>query len=87
MAYLRRHPERKIVLVGHTDNIGELARNMALSKQRAQAVAAHLTQHYGIDRDQVVSEGTGYLSPIASNQSPEGRKVNRRVEAVLLSHQ
>ena len=86
-AYLSRHPERKIVLVGHTDNIGELARNMALSKQRAQAVAAHLTQHYGIDRDQVISEGTGYLSPIASNQSPEGRKANRRVEAVLLSHQ
>jgi len=85
--YMKKHPERKIVLVGHTDNIGELDRNMALSKQRAQAVAKHLVKYYKISAKQISAEGTGFLSPISSNLTAEGRKTNRRVEAVLLSYQ
>ena len=85
--YMKKHPERKIVLVGHTDNIGELDQNMALSKQRAQAVAKHLVKYYKISAKQISAEGTGFLSPISSNLTAEGRKTNRRVEAVLLSYQ
>ena len=85
--YMKKHPERKIVLVGHSDNIGELDQNMALSKQRAQAVAKHLVKYYKISAKQISAEGTGFLSPISSNLTAEGRKTNRRVEAVLLSYQ
>jgi OOP family OmpA-OmpF porin len=85
--YMKTNPKRRIALVGHTDSIGDLDKNMALSKQRAQAVAAHLVKNYEIDAKQISAEGTGYLSPISNNLTAEGRKANRRVEAVLLSHQ
>ena len=85
--FLKSHPRHRIALVGHSDNIGDLAGNMALSKARAQAVAVHLSQAYKIKPEQLFAAGTGYLSPIASNLTAEGRRANRRVEAVLLSNQ
>lgn len=84
-AYLVAHPEIVIALVGHTDSIGDLAQNIALSKRRAESVRARLVEAYGIDPARVQAEGMGYLAPIASNLSPAGREANRRVEAILLS--
>lgn len=83
--YLRARPDRSVVLVGHTDSQGSLAGNIALSKRRASAVAAYLIETYGIDPAQISADGVGFLSPVASNLTPEGRAQNRRVEVVLTS--
>lgn len=81
---LQSDPETSIALVGHTDNIGALASNIALSKRRAQAVRQRLTAAYGIDAARIEAEGVGYLAPLRSNATPQGREANRRVVAVLL---
>lgn len=86
-AYLSDNPDRRIALVGHTDSEGSLDGNIALSRLRAQSVAQRLVEKYGTARGQVDAEGMGYLSPLASNLTPEGREANRRVEAVLLNTQ
>jgi OOP family OmpA-OmpF porin len=79
---LADNPSLKIVIVGHTDNQGELAYNMDLSTQRAKSVEATLVSDYGIGNDRLSAWGVGYLSPVASNQSDAGRAKNRRVELV-----
>ncbi|MFD3188687.1 OmpA family protein [Sedimentitalea sp. HM32M-2] len=84
-AYLRAHPGQRIALVGHTDSAGSLQNNIELSRRRAGAVRARLLQVHGIAPDRVEAEGMGYLAPVASNLTPEGREANRRVEAILLS--
>ncbi len=84
---LRADPESRIALVGHTDATGGLQGNIILSKRRAESVRARLIETYAVTGDQVIAEGVGFLSPVASNASDEGRKANRRVEAVLLTAQ
>ena len=86
-AYLRDNPERRVVLVGHTDAEGALDGNIALSKRRAQAVADVLVDSLGTDPGQVGAEGVGYLAPLASNLTDDGREKNRRVEVILTSTQ
>lgn len=81
--YLIANPTRAIVLVGHTDAEGSLAGNIALSKKRASAVRARLTGALGVPKAQVAAEGVGFLSPLASNLTEEGRTLNRRVEVIL----
>lgn len=84
-AFLLADPTRRIALVGHTDAVGALDTNVALSKKRAASVLERLAARYGVPRGQLSAEGMGYLAPIAPNQTPEGREANRRVEAVLLN--
>ncbi|WP_411236849.1 OmpA family protein [Marivita sp. S0852] len=84
VAYLTANPTREITFVGHTDATGSLAANVALSRRRAQAVQSYIVQR-GVPAAQVAADGVGYLSPRASNLTPEGREANRRVEAVLIS--
>ena len=84
-AWLTTNPSARVVLVGHTDAVGSLEANTALSRRRAEAVANRLTSVLGADAAQLQAAGAGYLSPIASNLTPDGRAANRRVEAVLLS--
>lgn len=83
--YLRDHPGKRVALVGHTDATGSLAGNIALSERRAKSVMARLVSDYGVAPEQLEAEGIGYLAPIASNQTDEGRTQNRRVEAILVS--
>lgn len=83
--YLAENPERRLALVGHTDAVGGLAGNIALSKKRAASVRARLIERYRVAQAQLTAEGVGYLAPVASNLSPAGREANRRVEAVLIS--
>ncbi|WP_300059115.1 OmpA family protein [uncultured Roseobacter sp.] len=78
-------PELRVALVGHTDTVGGLAPNITLSRERAQAVRARLVDQYQIDPDRLDAEGMGYLAPVATNLTPEGREKNRRVEAILLN--
>lgn len=85
--YLADHPDRTILIVGHTDVSGALAANLALSRARAASVVDRLVAEYGTRRGQLVPEGAGPLSPRTTNFNPEGRQKNRRVEAVLASTQ
>jgi len=85
--YLRANPERKIALVGHTDSEGSLDGNIALSKRRAASVLERLSSAYDVPRGQMEAQGMGYLSPVATNLTEEGRQANRRVEAIITSTQ
>ena len=81
--YLLKHPDASVILVGHTDTVGKLEANIKLSKDRAQAVTERLIKKYGVKSDQLSSDGVGYLSPITSNETEQGRDMNRRVEVIL----
>lgn len=72
----------KIYVVGHTDAEGSLDYNQDLSKRRAQSVAEALSQRFGIAPDRLTPIGIGPVAPIASNDTEEGRALNRRVELV-----
>ena len=86
-AWLAENPAVLIGIVGHTDAVGGLDANIALSKRRAESVAARLVSTYGIDRSRIEALGAGYLSPRATNQTEEGREANRRVEVILTAVQ
>ncbi len=83
--FLLADENRRIALVGHTDLVGSLADNVKLSKERAGSVLLRLVEEYGVPRVQLDADGVGYLSPLAPNDTREGREINRRVEAVLLT--
>ncbi len=72
----------KLQVVGHTDSQGGYEHNMDLSRRRADAVAASLAGNHGIDGGRLRAAGVGPLAPVASNDTPEGRARNRRVELV-----
>ncbi|MEQ9150927.1 MAG: DUF4892 domain-containing protein [Parvibaculum sp.] len=72
----------KLYVVGHTDNQGAYDYNVSLSARRAESVAAELTAAYGIAAVRLKPAGVGLLAPVASNDSEEGRALNRRVELV-----
>lgn len=82
-AFLKAEPAVKLHVVGHTDSVGGFDSNLALSKRRADAVAAALAKDYGIAANRMVGNGVASLAPVASNSSDEGRAKNRRVELVL----
>ena len=84
-AYLTRQSDQSIALIGHTDTSGSHEANLDLSKKRAEAVRSMLLRQFPhISPTQIGSEGIGYFAPLASNATPEGREVNRRVEVVLV---
>ena len=71
-----------VKIIGHTDNVGSDAYNMSLSQRRAQSVANKLIE-YGVSPARISTIGMGERSPVASNNTAEGRAKNRRIEAVL----
>ncbi len=75
------HPELKIAIEGHTDNVGALKYNMNLSQKRADAVKNVLVKKYGIDPARLTAKGFGETKPIADNKTKAGKQQNRRVEA------
>ena len=79
---LKQDPKLKIYVVGHTDNVGALAANMELSRQRAAAVVRELTTKYGVAAASLQAFGNGPYAPVTSNDSEDGRALNRRVELV-----
>lgn len=79
--WLRDNPDRRITLVGHTDASGALDANIAVSRQRAEAVRAWLIAA-GIDGARIEAQGVGYLAPRDTNATPEGQARNRRVEVI-----
>ncbi len=79
---LREQPKLAVVIVGHTDSQGGYDYNMSLSKKRAEAVAAELVRTYKIPVSRLRTAGVGYLAPVGSNATDDGRSLNRRVELV-----
>ncbi|MCC7320802.1 MAG: OmpA family protein [Rubellimicrobium sp.] len=82
--YLADNPGHRVALVGHTDAEGTLDANITLSRRRAASVMERLATRYEVPRRQMQAEGMGWLAPLTTNLTPEGREANRRVEAVLL---
>ena len=80
---LQSEPDKKIRIEGHTDSVGEASTNLRLSQQRADAVLAALVG-LGVEASRINSVGMGEDFPIASNDTPEGRSQNRRVDVILL---
>ncbi|MFN8144099.1 MAG: DUF5723 family protein [Bacteroidia bacterium] len=82
-ALLKKKMNFRLLIEGHTDNVGSAAMNLKLSQKRAEAVKKYLTDK-GITSERIVSKGYGMLSPVADNKTAEGRQRNRRVEFTIL---
>ncbi|WP_077001833.1 OmpA family protein [Variovorax sp. KK3] len=78
---LKDNKALKLIVVGHTDNVGGFSSNMDLSQRRAAAVVASLVQR-GIGKERLAPHGVSFASPVATNKTDEGRAKNRRVELV-----
>ena len=83
---LRENAGRKVLIEGHTDNVGSDETNQELSQRRAQAVQLALAQR-GVAGDQITSVGKGENFPIAGNDDANGRQSNRRVELIFTEDQ
>jgi OmpA-OmpF porin, OOP family len=79
---LKKERALAVYVVGHTDTQGALESNLKLSESRAAAVVKVLTAQHGVEGKRLVARGVGPLSPLASNDTEAGRKLNRRVELV-----
>ncbi len=82
VGFLSQFPDVEIMIKGYADSTGSIEFNQALSDYRAKAVAEYLTEN-GIASDRLSYKGYGTENPIADNNSPEGRKMNRRVEFTI----
>lgn len=80
---LKEYDKTMIEIAGHTDSTGSLALNQSLSERRAQTVASYLTSK-GVNSKRIITVGAGPSHPIASNDTPEGRQQNRRVELTIV---
>jgi outer membrane protein OmpA-like peptidoglycan-associated protein/tetratricopeptide (TPR) repeat protein len=85
IVFLNDHPTMSISIEGHTDNVGSDAFNLILSENRAKAVYNYLIIN-GIDASRLQYKGFGKSSPIATNETEEGRAMNRRTEFVILNY-
>jgi len=83
-AFLRERPNRKLLVEGHTDNVGTFEYNQKLSERRAASVKNALVER-GVAGDRIVTIGYSKKYPVASNDTESGRQQNRRVEVVILN--
>ena len=82
--FLEKHPNRYVLIEGHTDSIGGDELNLALSQKRADAVKERLVAK-GVAEKRTTTRGYGKKYPLASNETPAGRQQNRRVEVIILN--
>jgi len=80
---MKKNPDVKVAVVGHTDSMGDYNYNLQLSQRRAKAMVDALVKD-GVATTRLAAVGIGPLSPAAPNDTPEGRAQNRRVELVLI---
>lgn len=82
VAFLDQYPDRRVVIEGHTDNVGSDDSNLGLSQRRADSVKSFLVQR-GILSERIVTSGKGEHQPVSDNESEGGRQQNRRVEVII----
>ena len=82
-AFMRDHPNARVILAGHTDSIGTWEYNIKLSHRRAASVRSYLVEKENISADRITLSGFGYEDPVASNETAQGRSLNRRVQGVI----
>ena len=81
---LTENPDVNVKIIGHTDGDGDDAKNLDLSKRRAESVKNELVKNFGIDSSRLTTEGAGETKPIAANDIPVNKARNRRVEIIKL---
>ena len=81
---IKAHPDKRILVAGHTDNVGNPPSNLTLSTARAEAVRDWLVEASGIPATQFAIQGYGDTRPVADNDTEAGRAINRRVEITLV---
>jgi outer membrane protein OmpA-like peptidoglycan-associated protein len=79
---MKQYGDLKILIEGHTDNVGSAASNLTLSEGRAAAVKAALVAEFGVAEDRITTKGLGDTKPATPNTTAAGRAQNRRVEIV-----
>lgn len=82
--FLKRNPDLKVELAGHTDNVGSESYNQKLSADRAEVVRKALVDN-GIDETRLMAKGYGSTKPLAPNDSEEHRAMNRRTEMIIIN--
>jgi OOP family OmpA-OmpF porin len=82
VGFLKEHPEYKVKIIGHTDHVGDDEYNLKLSKDRAEDVLK-LFNRKGINFNRLEAIGKGEAEPMESNDTDEGRALNRRIEVEL----
>jgi outer membrane protein OmpA-like peptidoglycan-associated protein len=80
---LRLYPDADITVAGHTDAFGGDSYNFELSRQRAESVRASLLRTLRLPASRVAAVGYGETEPVASNETPEGRAANRRIDVLI----
>jgi outer membrane protein OmpA-like peptidoglycan-associated protein len=83
-AILNEVPDVKVKILGHTDSDGQDAANLDLSKRRAASVKAELAKNFGVNADRLETDGLGETQPVAPNDTPSNKALNRRVEFLKL---
>ncbi len=83
-SFLQENPNFRIEIAGHTDNQGNETDNLALSRNRAQAVVNYLIEEGFISPKRLEAKGYGATNPLTSNDTEEGRQKNRRVEVKII---
>ena len=83
-AVLNEVPDVKVKIIGHTDADGQDAANLDLSKRRAASVKAELAKSFGVNSDRLETDGMGESQPVAPNDTPVNKALNRRVEFIKM---
>ena len=81
--FLKKYPATTAVIEGHADNVGTDEHNMQLSKERAESVVSYLVDTMHIERSRLSAVGFGSSRPVADNATDEGKRRNRRIDAVV----
>ncbi|HSG90554.1 MAG TPA: OmpA family protein [Pseudomonadales bacterium] len=81
--FMNKYPDTTALIRGHTDNVGSPAANLRLSQRRADGVVAYLTRTFDIAPARLKAEGHGAEHPIADNRTQDGKRLNRRIDAVI----
>jgi len=81
--FMKKYPETTAVIEGHTDNVGVAEENMKLSQRRADSVASWLQSNFQIAASRMLAVGYGETRPLADNSTEEGKRLNRRIGAIV----
>ena len=79
---LQKYPDSQLLIVGHTDNVGDASYNQRLSERRSNSAAAYLAAQ-GVARTRLAATGKGESEPVTTNETDAGRQKNRRVEVAI----